>query len=503
MKKHLLIGALTLGSFLTANAQADCANAIAIAADGTQTAGAITGTYGNSCFGGTMNSQNPQGALQANWYSYTPAANGLLTISSALDANPTASTDTRLSVFTGTCDALQCYNGADDVSGDDFRTTLTIPVEAGVVYYIAWDNNWLSTGFDFSVALEAADCLSPNTLAVNDFTGITASSAAFDWTAAIGTPANYDVKVGALGFDPVNDAATDFSTATNSLSLSGLSVDNNGTLDVYVRGNCGGSQGTWVGPYRLYLAATSNYTNGFDEAASGRLDGFTVESAWNVLTNAQVNGANPAHQGDGFVFTNALTTGPANAWMFSRALSLQANQEVTLSFFTSIASTNATAMMNLDITFGNAPTIDAQGVPVQSLQISGATFSEQTVSFTPTEDGIYYIGFHQNSPTAATAASLVLDTVSISGPTANVVDVDATEFAVYPNPATNVINVANANNSLLSAINIVDLNGRTVKSMKYDGATQAQINISDLASGVYIMNIASDRGTITKKIVKN
>lgn len=507
MKKHLLVGALALGSFLTANAQADCANAVAITADGTQTAGMITGTYGPSCWGGAENQQNPAGPLASNWYSYTPAANGLLTISSAIAPNPTGldGTDTRLSIFTGTCDALQCYNGSDDVGGadNDLRTTLTVPVEAGVTYYIAWDNNWDSDGFDFSVTLEAADCLSPNNLTVNGFEGITASSASFDWAAAIGNPANYDVKVGALGFDPMNDPATDFSTDMASASLSGLSVENNATLDVYVRGNCGASQGTWVGPYRLYLAATSNYTNGFDNADAGRLDGFTIESAWNLRTNAQIQGADPAHQGDGFVFTNALTTGPANAWMFSRALSLQANQEVTLTFFTSIASTSATAMVNLDITFGNAATIDAQGAPVQSLQITGGTFTEQTVTFTPTEDGIYYIGFNQNSPMATTAASLVLDTIAISGPTANVVDVDATEFAVYPNPATNVINVANANNTLLSAINIVDLNGRTVKSMKYDGATQAQINISDLASGVYIMNIASDRGTTTKKIVKN
>ena len=79
----------------------------------------------------------------------------------------------------------------------------------------------------------------------------------------------------------------------------------------------------------------------------------------------------------------------------------------------------------------------------------------------------------------------------------------ASQFSVYPNPANNVINIANAENILVNAVSIVDINGRTVKSVKFDNVASAQINISDLATGVYMMNISSDKGTTTKKIVKN
>jgi len=93
--------------------------------------------------------------------------------------------------------------------------------------------------------------------------------------------------------------------------------------------------------------------------------------------------------------------------------------------------------------------------------------------------------------------NLVLDT------TASTNDVLASKFSVYPNPANNVINIANAENILVNGVVISDLNGRTVKNVSFDGVAEAQINVSDLASGMYMMTVSSDKGTMTKKIVKN
>jgi len=87
--------------------------------------------------------------------------------------------------------------------------------------------------------------------------------------------------------------------------------------------------------------------------------------------------------------------------------------------------------------------------------------------------------------------------------TVSVKDVLASKFSVSPNPATNVININNAENILVNNVAILDINGRTVNSSSFDGVASAQINISNLASGIYMMNISSDRGTISKKIVKN
>ena len=50
---------------------------------------------------------------------------------------------------------------------------------------------------------------------------------------------------------------------------------------------------------------------------------------------------------------------------------------------------------------------------------------------------------------------------------------------------------------------MTDLNGRTIKTANFTNVIDAQINISDLAQGVYMMKIVSDKGTATKKIIKN
>lgn len=77
------------------------------------------------------------------------------------------------------------------------------------------------------------------------------------------------------------------------------------------------------------------------------------------------------------------------------------------------------------------------------------------------------------------------------------------KLSVYPNPTSGLVTISNDNNSTLQSVSISDLNGRTVKSLKLNGESTSQINISDLSAGVYMMNISSDQGSVTKKIVKN
>lgn len=73
------------------------------------------------------------------------------------------------------------------------------------------------------------------------------------------------------------------------------------------------------------------------------------------------------------------------------------------------------------------------------------------------------------------------------------------QVSVFPNPSNGVINIANVEG--LKNASIADINGRTVKTVNFAGTNQ--INISDLANGVYMMTINSDKGSVTKKIVKN
>ncbi|NDP28083.1 MAG: T9SS type A sorting domain-containing protein [Flavobacterium sp.] len=88
-----------------------------------------------------------------------------------------------------------------------------------------------------------------------------------------------------------------------------------------------------------------------------------------------------------------------------------------------------------------------------------------------------------------------------SGSLNTVTNIKQNNFSVYPNPAKDLMFIA-SDESLISDINITDLNGRIVMKNTFNKVSQAQIDIAPLATGLYIMNVKSDSGSFTKKIIK-
>lgn len=75
-------------------------------------------------------------------------------------------------------------------------------------------------------------------------------------------------------------------------------------------------------------------------------------------------------------------------------------------------------------------------------------------------------------------------------------------FSVFPNPSTNNITITSSNSSTINGIEMVDINGRTVKSLKLDNLTSTDVNISDLSQGIYVVKISSENGSVSQKVVK-
>lgn len=70
---------------------------------------------------------------------------------------------------------------------------------------------------------------------------------------------------------------------------------------------------------------------------------------------------------------------------------------------------------------------------------------------------------------------------------------------VYPNPAKNILHIANQNNTLWNSITIFDQAGRTLKNSTDAGT---EIDVSEFATGNYILKINFDDATVVKRFVK-
>jgi hypothetical protein len=76
---------------------------------------------------------------------------------------------------------------------------------------------------------------------------------------------------------------------------------------------------------------------------------------------------------------------------------------------------------------------------------------------------------------------------------------DAQGINVYPNPATNLLNIEVSENS---AIQLLDLNGKQIiVSAKANANQKLELNIQNVAGGIYILKATNDKFSVMKKVV--
>ena len=84
--------------------------------------------------------------------------------------------------------------------------------------------------------------------------------------------------------------------------------------------------------------------------------------------------------------------------------------------------------------------------------------------------------------------------------TAGLDDQDLSTLSMYPNPATNFLNISAQNT--INSVEIFNVLGQKVISMSVED-TSASINISNLNTGIYLIKYVINNRTSTKKFVKN
>ncbi len=146
-----------------------------------------------------------------------------------------------------------------------------------------------------------------------------------------------------------------------------------------------------------------------------------------------------------------------------------------------------------------------------ALEASNVQFTEETLAgvneLTPRTldisqfagEAAVYVAFRHYD--VSDQFTIEVDDVMVTG-TLGVDSFFTNNFRMYPNPASNVINLSSIQSQMQSVI-LTDINGRIVKNIALNGIAETQINIADLNSGMYFLTVKSDRGTGTTKVIKN
>jgi hypothetical protein len=177
---------------------------------------------------------------------------------------------------------------------------------------------------------------------------------------------------------------------------------------------------------------------------------------------------------DGLAFWNANTNGPPQTGI----------QDVIV--YSSEDGVTYTAITG-------APTVFAEAIESTS-PAQQFSFAEVTASFIRFEVTTNY-----GSPNLIAFAEVAFSGVATLGVNDNVLE----QFvSVYPNPALDVVTISNGTDVMINTIEIYDMNGRLVNQLKVDSNSDQTINVSELTTGMYLINITSDQATVVKRLIK-
>ncbi len=124
------------------------------------------------------------------------------------------------------------------------------------------------------------------------------------------------------------------------------------------------------------------------------------------------------------------------------------------------------------------------------------TGADVTLDANPSTNGYVLLDTGFETQPNAVFLAIVQNPCALLGINSNELE---TNFAVFPNPASNIINITGK--QLIQETEILDINGRIIKTTKHN-QNEANLNISSFSNGVYLLKIKSEIGVEMKRIVK-
>lgn len=131
----------------------------------------------------------------------------------------------------------------------------------------------------------------------------------------------------------------------------------------------------------------------------------------------------------------------------------------------------------------------------ETLNASMNGFQQRVVSIPSSITGDFKIAFRHFETTGGYVILIGDIKVVSTGSVVSINDVNNVNVAVYPNPASDKLNVEGEG---ISEVLLMDINGRTVMTANNGGV----LSIANLANGVYVIRVVTAEGVHTQKIVK-
>jgi hypothetical protein len=342
------------------------------------------------------------------------------------------------------------------------------------------------------------------------FSSITLDSGSANWNPSSPVPGSgYEYYLTADPTPPNSSTVPTGNTSSNYVSFSYLASST--LYYFYVRARCSGGYSDWsiynAQFYTLSKPADLPYSTGFEP---GETSGWIYISGWYNYFSDWWYGT-PPHSGNKTLFTYVSSPSDTNHWLFSRGLNLTGGQAVTVEFYyrnhPTSPSLSEVLPVNLKATIGEGQDEASQTHTLTELTgIINTDYLLSSTDFTPSDTGVYYLGFLPYIPSgnAAGIRYLNLDDVSVKVSTNMSVEelklLNGSLFRIYPNPVKDLMNIKFSDkfNLLKTTVSITDMNGRLVKTFGYSGS----YNVSNLAKGVYLVTVSDGQNRETKKMIK-
>ncbi|MGV9004976.1 T9SS type A sorting domain-containing protein [Flavobacterium sp.] len=191
-------------------------------------------------------------------------------------------------------------------------------------------------------------------------------------------------------------------------------------------------------------------------------------------------------------------------WLISPPITLGASENLLTVFMKSMSDSYGLEEYSIGIYFGTGNPSSSDDFVLHpdaiNLLASFDNWDEVVLSLDEYSGQTIRIGIRNEG---ADHYMLMVDDFKVETGGLGVNQIFSNKFSVFPNPVNNVVNISNTESIVLNSINISDINGRTVKQMNFENVNDAQINVSDLSSGIYFINIGTDSGNAVKKFIKN